>query len=183
MEIILQSGDVLLRPLTAEDAPDMALLANNKKIAQNLRDGFPHPYTLQDAENFVKMASGPDFGIVFAIEYQGKYVGNTGIVPGKDVYRQSAEIGYFIGEPYWNKGIATATVKLLTNYCFNEMGFARVWAGVFEFNPASQYVLEKCGFEKEAVHRMAVTKMGKLWNEVVFAKLNPNLDSDLIGKL
>lgn len=175
MEIILQNGDVLLRPLRADDAPDMAFLANNEKIAMNLRDGFPHPYTLRDAENFVKMASGPDFGIVFAIEYQGKYVGNTSVVPGKDVYRQSGEIGYFIGEPYWNKGIVTTATKLLTDYCFGELGLVRIWAGIFEFNAASAHVLVKCGFEKEAVHRMAVTKKGKLWNEVVFAKLNPDL--------
>jgi RimJ/RimL family protein N-acetyltransferase len=183
MEVILQSGDIKLRPLVAADAPDMAFLANNEKIAINVRDGFPHPYTLQDAENFVKMASGPEFGIVFAIEYQGRYVGNTAIIPGKDVYRHSAEIGYFIGEPYWNKGIVTSTVNLLTEYCFRELGLVRVWAGIFEFNTASQRVLEKCGFEKEAVHRMAVTKKGKLWNEVVFAKLNPNLDSGMIGEL
>lgn len=170
---MLQSGEIKLRPLIAADAPAMAFLANNEKIAMNLRDGFPHPYSLQDAENFVKMASEPDFGIVFAIEYQGKYVGNAAIIPGKDVYRQSAEIGYFIGEPYWNKGIVSTAVKLLCDHCFNEIGFVRVWAGVFEFNTASQHVLEKCGFEKEAVHRMAVTKMGKLWNEVIYARLNP----------
>lgn len=183
MEIILQNGNTGLRKLCENDIGVMAVLANNERISRNLRDAFPFPYTIQDATNFVKLADSRDSGIIFAIDFDGLYVGNIRIVPGQDVYRQSAEIGYFLGEPYWNRGIATKAVDLLTDYCFCQLGFVRVWAGVFEYNVASQRVLEKCGFKREAILKLAVSKQGKLWNEIRYAKLNPALNPEQIGRL
>jgi RimJ/RimL family protein N-acetyltransferase len=88
----------------------------------------------------------------------------------------SAEIGYFIGEPYWNKGIVTKAVKLITEYGFQHLGIIRIQTGVFEYNTASQRVLEKCGFVKEGVFRKSVIKQGKLWDEVRYAKLKPGIE-------
>jgi RimJ/RimL family protein N-acetyltransferase len=162
---------VSLRTFTMDDAAAMTALADNPRIAVNLRDGFPNPYTLQDAERFLKMATTMDPQSFFAIEYQDVYVGNISLMPGTDVYRKSAEIGYFIGEPYWGKGIATAAVKLIIDYGFKQLGLARIHTGVYEYNPASCHVLEKCGFQKEGVFRKSVYKQGQLWDEIRYALL------------
>jgi len=166
----ITDGMVSLRPFRQEDAPRLAELANNEKIAVNLRDGFPHPYTPDDAEKFIEMAlSKPDQ--IFAIEYQGEYVGNIGVHLKSDVYRLGAEIGYFLGEPYWGKGIMTKAVNLVCDYAFRELGIVRIDTGVFDFNPASMRVLEKCGFVQEAIFRKSVIKRGKICNEVRYAKI------------
>jgi RimJ/RimL family protein N-acetyltransferase len=94
----------------------------------------------------------------------------------ENVYRKTAEIGYFLGEPYWNKGIMTTAVNMITEFGFNELGFARIHTGVYEYNAASQKVLEKCGYIKESIFRKNVFKDGRLWDEVRFAKINPALE-------
>ena len=169
----LRSGNTALRPLRQTDAGRLAELANNEKISCNLRDGFPHPYTLEDAENFLQKFTNQDPVTFFGIDYNGEYVGNISLFPGQDVYCKSAEIGYFIGEPYWNKGIVTTAVNLITEYGFNHMHIIRIHTGVFEYNTASMRVLEKCGFVNEGVFRKSVFKQGKLWDEVRYAKLKP----------
>ncbi len=146
-------------------------MANNKRISRNLRDAFPHPYTENDAKEFVSkcLTSEPNFA--YAICFEGEYAGNIGIVKEKDVYRKSAEIGYFIGEPFWNKGIATEAVRMICDYTFAEYDIVRIHTGVFEFNKASCRVLEKCGFQKEGIFRKSVYKMDKLWDEIRYAKI------------
>ena len=172
MDLELTSGEIKLREFKKSDAPRLAELANNENISRNLRDGFPHPYTIEHAEEFIQKFMEQDPVTFFAIEFKGEYVGNISLVKGKDVYRKSAEIGYFIGEAYWNKGIATAAVNLITEYGFNCLDIVRVHTGVYEHNLASQRVLVKCGFEKEGVFQKAVFKYDKLWNEMRFAKIN-----------
>ena len=140
MELI--SGNIKLRPLRSSEAGRMAELANNEKIARNLRDGFPHPYTLADAENFLSKFTNQDPVTYFGIDFNEEYVGNISLVPCQDIYRMSAEIGYFIGEPFWNKGIVTTAVNLITEYGFQQLGIIRIQTGVFEYNTASQRVLE-----------------------------------------
>ena len=172
----LKSGDITLRPLKQTDYKRIALLANNENISRNLRDGFPHPYTEADAEIFLSKFAEQDPTYIFGIEYLGEYVGNIGLVTCEDVYRQSAEIGYFICEPYWNKGIVTKAVTMITAYGFNVLGIVRIQTGIFEYNTASMRVLEKCGFKKDGVFRKSVTKQGQLWDEVRYAKINPGFD-------
>ena len=167
----LKTGEVLLRPLKETDAPRLAELASNEKIGRNLRDGFPYPYTLNDALNFIKRFMHA--ASLFAIEFKGEYVGNISLTPCENVYRKTAEIGYFIGEPYWNKGIVTQAVNLITEYGFKELDFARIHTGIYEYNPASQRVLEKCGYSREGVFRKSIFKDNRLWDEVRFAKINP----------
>jgi [ribosomal protein S5]-alanine N-acetyltransferase len=166
------SGDVKLRSFRLSDCERMTCLANNENISRNLRDGFPHPYTLAHAEAFIRKCMDQKPASVFAIEYKGEYVGNIGIMKCSDVYRKSAEVGYFLGEEYWGKGIATQALKLVCEYGFRELDIIRIHSGVYEHNLASQRVLEKCGFVKEGVFKMAVFKYDKYWNEVRYALIN-----------
>ena len=172
----LKSGNITLRPLRLSDAVRLAELANNEKISRNLRDGFPHPYTQADAESFLGKFTNQDPVTFFGIDYHDEYVGNIALVPGQDIYRKSAEIGYFIGEPYWNKGIVSKAVNLITDYGFNQLNILRIHTGVFEYNTASQKVLEKCGFVKEGIFRKSVFKQGRLWDEIRYSKLKPGID-------
>ncbi len=166
-------SDVVLRALTEEDLPKLAEYANNEKVSINLRDGFPCPYTLDDALKFFDSVKCQNPLSVFAIEYKGNYVGNISLTQCSDIYRNSAEIGYFIGEPFWNQGIVTKAVKIITQYGFENLGIIRIFTGVFDYNKASQRVLEKCGFKKEAVFEKSITKKGIIYNEVRFSKIKP----------
>ena len=167
----LKSGNILLRNFKETDVALMTELANNRNISRNVRDAFPYPYTKEDAEKFIQTFINQNPVTVFAIEYQGEYVGNIGLMVGQDVYRKSAEIGYFIGEPYWNKGIVTTAVNLITDYGFKCLDIVRIHTGVFEYNTASQRVLEKCGFEKEGIFKKSICKDNKIWNEIRYAKV------------
>ena len=171
----LKSGNIVLRGLRRSDAKRLSDLADNEKISRNLRDGFPNPYTVADAENFLAKFTNQDPVTYFGIDYMGEYVGNISLVPCQDIYRMSAEIGYFIGEPYWNKGIVTTAVHMITEYGYNHLGIVRIQTGIFEYNTASQRVLEKCGFLKEGIFRKSIFKQGKLWDEVRYAKLKTGM--------
>jgi [ribosomal protein S5]-alanine N-acetyltransferase len=169
--IKLTNENVTLREFTPEDKYRLAELANNPKISSNLRDGFPNPYTISDADIFLEKFANQDSALVLAIEYMSEYVGNIGLHKGTDVYRKSAEIGYFLGEPYWNLGIMSKAVNLICDFGFKNLEIIRIHAGIFEYNPASMRVLEKCGFKLEAVREKAVFKQGKVWNEMTYVKL------------
>lgn len=171
----LSAGNVKLRPLRVTDALRLSQLADNKKISVNLRDGFPNPYSYADAVAFLERFSQQEPVTFFGIDYCGEYVGNISLMPGDDVYRMSAEIGYFIGEPYWNKGIITQAINLITDYGFTVFSFARIHAGVFEYNTVSMHVLEKCGFKREAILEKSIFKQEKLWSEMRYVKFNPAL--------
>jgi RimJ/RimL family protein N-acetyltransferase/2-polyprenyl-3-methyl-5-hydroxy-6-metoxy-1,4-benzoquinol methylase len=175
----MTDGIVTIRKLRRSDKYRMAELANNEKISVNLRDAFPYPYAIADAETFIAGCISHNPVEVFAIEYHGQYVGNIGLHKQSDVYSKSAELGYFIGEPFWNRGITTRAVKLICDYGFKELDIVRIFSGIFQFNPASQRVLEKCGFEKEAVCKNAVCKKGKIYDEIRYAKcLKPQAETD-----
>ena len=172
--IELIDNNLKLREFTMEDKHRMAQIANNEKISINLRDAFPHPYTVDDAERFIEMCLNLTPPQVFAIEYNGEYAGNIGLHKLTDVYRKSAEIGYFLGEDYWNKGIMTRAVNLICEYGFKNMDIVRIHTGVFDYNTASQRVLEKCGFVKEGVFKKAVYKNEQICDEIRYAKLMDN---------
>ena len=170
---MLQVENIILRSLNNDDAPALAALANNKKIWLNVRDALPHPYTLNDAFFFIDLIKNNDPQTSFAIEYDGALCGMIGLVPQKDVYRLTAEIGYWLGEPFWNKGIITKAVALITNYAFDVLGFIRIHTGIFEYNIASMKVLEKNGYKKDGVFEKSVIKDGKIFNEHRYSKLKP----------
>jgi Acetyltransferases, including N-acetylases of ribosomal proteins len=144
-------------------------LANNHAIAMNLRDAFPHPYTLKDATSFLKLVSTGSLGHVFGIYDDEIFVGCCSLIPQQDVYRINAEIGYWIGEAYWGKGYATEAVKRLVDYAFHELNLLRVYAYIFEYNIASMKVLEKVGFYKEAVIKSSIIKEGQIFDEHLYS--------------
>lgn len=162
---MMQDGKIILRKLTEEDAPALTALANNKKIFDNVRDLLPHPYTLDDAFFFINLIKDEQPQVSFAIEYDGAFCGMIGLIPQKDVYRLTAEIGYWLGEPFWNKGIITKAVALVTNYGFNVLGLIRIYTGIFEYNTGSMKVLEKNGYKKECIFEKSIIKNGKIINE------------------
>ncbi|MBE9584160.1 GNAT family N-acetyltransferase [Mucilaginibacter sp. JRF] len=143
-------------------------LADNPNIARNLRDIFPHPYTIADAGEFIEAAVTGAIPHVFGIFADDEFIGVGGITVKIDIHRNNAEIGYWLGEPYWGKGYATEAVKLLTEYAFN-IGLIRVFAGVFAHNKASQRVLEKAGYTLEAILRSAIVKNGEVMDEHLYA--------------
>lgn len=148
------------------------MLCNNKKLWDNLRDIMPYPYHKKDAEIFVNQVCAKENPQqTFAIQYKDNLVGCIGLVKQTDVYRLNGEIGYWIGEHYWNKGIATEAIKLACYYGFEYLDLIRVYASVFDFNIASKKALEKAGFTLEAVFEKAVIKNGKIYDEHRYALL------------
>jgi RimJ/RimL family protein N-acetyltransferase len=171
---MLNSEKIILRRLNDSDRSSLAQLANNKKIWDNLRDMMPYPYSEDNASFFINMTKEEDPQMTFAIEYNNQLCGVIGLVPLQDVYKRTVEIGYWIGEPFWNKGIATEAVRLVSNYAFEELGFIRIHTGIFEYNTSSMKVLEKCGYKKDGVFEKAVLKNGNIYDEHRFSKINDN---------
>ena len=157
--------NIVLRLLQDDDAGTIASLCNNKKIWDNVRDKLPYPYTVDDAVEFINICRNEDPKQTFVIEYKGEIAGIIGLVKQSDVYRLTAEVGYWIGEPYWGRGIATEAVKLIVKYGFEKLDLVRIYTGVFDFNKASQRVLEKAGFKLEAVFKNSVIKNNKIYDE------------------
>jgi RimJ/RimL family protein N-acetyltransferase len=174
MKLVHSESGIVLRTIQFKDRERLVFLANNPKVANNLRDDFPHPYTIEDAEHFIKHAQAADPALRFCIEKEGVYVGNIGVHPQEDIYQRSAEIGYFIGEPFWGQGIATQAVKLIVEYGFHQLDYHRIFAGVFAYNGASRKVLENAGFQFEGASIDAIYKNGKFYDELRFARINPN---------
>ncbi len=168
---MLKEGNIILRPLNNKDANMLAQLANNRKIWINVRDFFPSPYSIEDANYFISLTQRENPQMSFAIEYNRQFCGMVGLSGQSDVYKKTAEIGYWIGEPYWNKGIATIAVKLLTSYGFDQLDFIRIHSGIFEYNIASMKVLIKNGYEKEGVFKKSIIKDGKIYDEHRFSKI------------
>ena len=151
------------------DEESLVLHANNRNVSRNLRDAFPYPYTMADATRWIETAGAADPLTSFAIEVDGSAVGGIGIVLKDDVYRRSAEIGYWLGEEFWGRGIVTEALEIMTDYAFSTWDLCRISAGVFEWNPGSVRVLEKAGYQFEGRMRKAVTKDGETIDELVFA--------------
>lgn len=152
-----------LREWRPTDAESLAENANNINIWNNVRDYFPHPYTAKDGEEFIAMVLNKPKPVAdFAIEVEGKAVGGIGIVLNADVERISVEIGYWLGERYWGRGIMTFVVKEMVDYTFASFPIIKIYAPVFDFNVPSQRVLEKAGFEKETVLKQAAIKNGNI---------------------
>lgn len=158
-----------LRPWQPEDAPALAKHANNYNVAKNLRDGFPFPYTMRDARNWLDKAVENRSDMILAIEIDGEAAGGIGIFGGKDVYRYNGEIGYWLSEAHWGRGIMTDAVAALVDFAFQETKWLRLFATIFQNNYASMRILEKCGFKHEAIHKKTVMKEGKLLDEHLYA--------------
>jgi len=165
----IETERFLLRPWQTGDEAALVKHANNKKIWLNLRDSFPHPYTPEDARTWVQIANDDPNILNLAIVFNGEVVGGMGLALKDDIYYRSAEIGYWLGEAFWNKGIATEATKALMRFAFQHYDICRVYAGVFAYNKASMRVLEKAGFTQGAILKKAVTKNKQTVDEYIFA--------------
>ncbi len=163
--------NVLVRPWQPGDEHYLVKFANNENVVRNLRDSFPHPYTEKDARVWIRMNKDLQPALNMAIEVDGKAVGAVGIMLKEDIYRKNAEIGYWLAQEYWGKGVASLAVKEMVKYAFENYDVMRIYASTFEENHASQRVLNKAGFKKEAVFRKSIIKNGKFHNEVVMSLL------------
>lgn len=160
-----------LKPLTIDDAERLADLADNGNIARFLRDIFPQPYTSQDARQFISFTQSKSPLENFGIFENDIFCGVIGAHPYDDIHRHSAEMGYWLGEPFWNKGITTGAVSLMLDYCFDTVGYKRVQAIAFDSNPSSMRVLQKNHFQKEGIMRQHIYKKGIYYDAHLYAIL------------
>ena len=165
-------GNYAIRDWREDDATSIAQYANNKKIWINLRDAFPHPYTMLDAEAFLRKVMGMEPRTYFAIALDDEAIGSIALMPGDDVHQFTAELGYWLAEPFWGNGIMTDAVRALSEYAFKELGIQRIFAEPYTTNAASARVLEKSGFSLEGVIRAAIFKDGSMLDQYLYAKLN-----------
>jgi len=169
LEMELQLGFCAVRSWRWDDQEALVRHANNRRVWINLKDRFPHPYTLADAQDWLLRAEQMKPESHFAITVDGAAAGGIGLTFQQDVYRRSAEIGYWLGEEFWGRGIATVCLRAVTDYAFAQFGLCRLYAGVFEWNPASMRVLEKAGYLLEGRLRQSVTKDGKTIDQLLYA--------------
>jgi ribosomal-protein-alanine N-acetyltransferase len=169
VELRLELGSCVVRDLRVDDAASLARHANNRKIWLNVRDRFPHPYTEADARRFIAAVTALSPRRNFAIEVDGAAIGGIGLRLQEDVERVSAELGYWVGEPYWGRGIATAAVQAMTAYGFERYGLSRIYAVVFDWNPASARVLEKAGYSLEGRMRRSAIKDGTVVDQLLYS--------------
>lgn len=161
----------VLRPWAPADLRSLVVNANNRNVWRNLADVFPHPYTEDDAEAWLRIAASPGRSLIFAIERDGLAVGGIGARAGTGIFARTAQFGYWLGEAHWGRGLATAAGRAMIGYLEADARFVRLEAPVFEWNPASMRVLEKLGFEREGILRQSVTKDGQLIDSVLYAYL------------
>ncbi len=166
-------GPCRLRPFQSTDQAALQRLADDWDIARWLRDSFPHPYSAEDAAHWVAYACGPGQPWVYAIAVEGELVGCVGLTPGSDVFGRTAEIGYWIGRPFWGRGLAPLAVQALVAWTWANTPFERLHAGVFAGNERSAKVLERCGFHLESVRARGVCKAGVVLDELVYVQLRP----------
>lgn len=173
--MVIDCGICSLRPWRKGDEFSLAHHANDREIWRNLRDRFPHPYTVADAEAWVRLVEGEDPPVNFAIEVDGQVVGGIGLERGKDIERITAELGYWLGRAFWGRGIVSAAVRGVTAYAFSTLGLTRVYALSFARNHASLRVLEKAGYVREGRLRRFALKDGEVLDQVLFAITDQDL--------
>jgi len=159
----------IVRSWRIADAPSLVRYADNINIARNLRDAFPHPYTRSDAQAFIRTVRERSPQTAFAIEVGGEAVGGIGLRLNTDVERVSAEIGYWLGEPFWGRGIVTEALAAVTARAVADFGLTRVYALPFATNAASCRVLEKAGYVLEARLRRSAIKEGAIVDQMQYA--------------
>lgn len=170
--------DFLLRPWKTGDAASAARFAGNPRIAANLRDAFPNPYTLADAQAYISSCIAGEGGrqLTRAIEICGEAAGSVGVFAGSDVYRRSAELGYWLAEPYWGQGVMTRAVRQICREAFRTLDVVRIFAEPFEGNAASRAVLEKSGFTYEGTMRSGVYKNGLVQSYCMYSLLRSEME-------
>ncbi|MCJ7836538.1 GNAT family N-acetyltransferase [Cuneatibacter sp. NSJ-177] len=153
-----------IRKWKLEDAETLSLLLNNENIMNNLRDGLPYPYTKKDAEEYIQamLNADPDKTYAFAILCENQVAGSIGVFRQENIHNRTAEMGYYIGEPYWGKGLGTCAVSQICHTIFTKTNIIRIYAEPFAYNTASCRILEKNGFQFEGTLRQNAVKNGQI---------------------
>ncbi len=170
--MVIACNEYLVRDWEWGDAQSIVNHANNKKIWLNMRDRFPHPYKIADAEKFIRNALSLTPATMFAISSDREAIGGIGLHIMEDVHRFTAEMGYWLAEPFWGRGIMTQVVKGFTQFAFDRFSLNRIFAMPYALNEPSIRVLEKTGFEREGLLRANVLKDGKVLDQVVYSKIS-----------
>jgi len=173
MEIVLDK--CIMREWRRSDEASLLRHANNKNVSRNLSDIFPYPYTAADARAWLAKPDGVDPPRDFAIVIGAEAVGGVGVYLGPGIFCRSAEVGYWLGEEHWGRGIVTEAVRAVTKYAFETFDIMHIFAGVFERNTGSRRVLEKAGFELEGRLRMHATKDGVTMNDLIYGIVRPGV--------
>lgn len=162
-----------IRKWELSDAADLAAALSNKKVQDNLRDGLPYPYTEQDGIEFISAMLSADRNDIFAfaITIDDKAIGSIGAFRQNNIHKQTAELGYYIGEDYWGKGIMTEAVKQICEFVFSKSDIIRIYAEPFAYNTASCRALEKAGFQYEGTLRKNAVKNGKVLDMKMYSLL------------
>lgn len=161
--------DFTLRPFHPNDIDSLMEYANNPKIAANLTNQFPHPYTRESGEQFIEMATQHSTPTIFAIDINGKASGGIGLHSQTDIHVKNAELGYWLAEPFWGQGIMTRAVSQIVDYGFKNLDITRIFARPFGTNIGSQKVLEKAGFVLEGRFKDTIYKNGDYQDELFYA--------------
>lgn len=166
-----------IRKWELSDAKELAAALSNKKVQDNLRDGLPYPYTEQDGTDYISTVLSTDGNetFTFAITVDEKAVGSIGIFRQGNIHRQTAELGYYIAEEYWGKGIMTEAVKQICGYVFDKSDIIRIYAEPFAYNAASCRVLEKAGFQYEGTLRNNAVKNGEIIDMKMYSLLKTEI--------
>ena len=169
-----------IRKWELSDAKDLSIALSNKKIQDNLRDGLPYPYTEEDGMAFISAMLSEDENdtFAFAITVDGKVIGSIGVFRQGNIHQQTAELGYYIAEEYWGKGIMTEAVKQICEYVFSKSDIIRIYAEPFAYNAASCRVLEKAGFQYEGTLRNNAVKNGKVIDMKMYSLLKEDIKYD-----
>jgi len=173
----LHIGQHIIRRWNPDDAEALVKYADNPKIAINLRDGFPSPYTMNDAVEFLSIVTASKPATIFAIATRSEAIGGIGLTIEKDVHRLTAELGYWLAEAYWGNGIMTSAVMAITDMAFEQFGLNRVYAEPYISNHASARVLEKAGFQLEGRLRANVIKNGQVLDQLLYSKVKKGITS------
>jgi [ribosomal protein S5]-alanine N-acetyltransferase len=173
--MLVRGERCVIRRWRARDAGSVVRYANNFNVSRYLRDRFPYPYTMEHARAFLAGAVGQEGEETkFAIEVDGEAVGGIGVIPGADIERFSAEIGYWLGEPFWGRGIISEALVITTARAFERLNLLRLFALAFAENAASTRVLEKAGYICEGVLKSGAVKHGRVYDQLLYARVNPS---------
>lgn len=164
---------VRIRNWELSDAGALAAALSNTKIQDNLRDGLPYPYTEKDGTEFISamLCADRNDTFAFAITVDGSVIGSIGVFRQGNIHRQTAEMGYYIAEEYWGKGIMTEAVQQICRYVFDNSDIIRIYAEPFAYNTASCRVLEKAGFQYEGTLRKNAVKNGRVIDMKMYSLL------------
>lgn len=176
----MEEQNVSVRKWRLSDAEDLAAALNAKSVQDNLRDGLPFPYTKKDAEEFISFAlsADPNEHFMFAVTLDGRAIGSVGVSRMGNIHRFTAELGYYLAEPYWNRGIMSQAVQKVCGIVFAQSDIVRIFAEPFSRNTASCRVLEKCGFVCEGTMRANAFKNGKTEDMKMYSLLRGEFDGN-----